>query len=625
VSVLARVSALLLAAGVGCASPVGVRLVDAGQVHQTLTANVLTTGDPSVPTRQLVQRMGLGALFTRDPEAVVLAIQGAQPTPDRIFALAELSFWLGKRSDDRARYLAAAIYAWAYLFPAEEESSPLPTDPRYRLACDLYNRGLTEGIDPTKLAADSWAGERVELPFGSIEIAFDRAELEWSGWRLGDFVPAAYIEVRGLRNRYRFPGIGAPLVASLAEPIESSQATRRRAHIPRRLKVPTTAVLHIENVEEVHGSGRLTARLELITQDEARSVPIEGRELPLEFETSSALASTLDGPPIWWEELRGFLYGGLLPRLTPVAEEQVLFLQPYRPGRIPVVLVHGTASSPMRWAELENELQSDPFVWDRYQIWLYRYDSGNPVGFSAGVFREALATTVDTLDPAGQDEALRQMVVIGHSQGGLLTKLTVVDSGDRFWQNVSRKPFEEMDFEPDERAVIERSTFFEPLPFVRRVVFIATPHRGSYLTLASAARWITSLVEVPNELTQLTYDAVMRNRDDLLIRQLERPATAIDTMTPGNPFLRTLASLDVAEGVAAHSIIAVEGDGPAEEGADGVVRYRSAHLEGVESERVVRSGHSCQAHPATIEEVRRILHVHASGPRAESLGLPAAP
>jgi hypothetical protein len=241
------------------------------------------------------------------------------------------------------------------------------------------------------------------------------------------------------------------------------------------------------------------------------------------------------------------------------------------------------------------------------------------------VFREVLATTVDTLDPAGQDEALRQMVVIGHSQGGLLTKLTVVDSGDRFWRNVSRKSFEEMDLEPDERFVIGRSTFFEPLPFVKRVVFIATPHRGSYLTLASAARWIAGLVEIPNELTQLTYDAVMRNRDDLLIRQLERPATAIDTMTPGNPFLRTLASLDVAEGVAAHSIIAVEGDGPAEEGADGVVRYRSAHLEGVESERVVRSGHSCQAHPATIEEVRRILHVHASGPRAESLGLPAAP
>jgi len=82
-------------------------------------------------------------------------------------------------------------------------------------------------------------------------------------------------------------------------------------------------------------------------------------------------------------------------------------------------------------------------------------------------------------------------------------------------------------------------------------------------------------------------------------------------MTPGNPFLRTLSSLPVAPGIAAHSIIAVEGTGPAYQGADGVVKYKSAHLSGVESERVVRSGHSCQGHPDTIEEVRRILREHA--------------
>ncbi|MEN8162474.1 MAG: hypothetical protein ABFS41_20560, partial [Myxococcota bacterium] len=450
-AVRALALSLLLAASAGCVSPVGIRRVDARQVHHTLTSNVLTTGEPSVPTRQLVQRMGLGTRFERDPEAAVRAIEEAEPTPNRVFALAELSFWLGARSEDRGRYLAAAVYAWAYLFPPEGEPDPEPTDPRYRLACDLYNRGLTEGIDPRKLAADTWAGERVELSFGSLDITFDRNELEWGGWRLGDFVPAAYIEVRGLRNRYRFPGIGAPLVASLVEPIESSWAARRRAHIPRRLKVPTTAVLHIEQVHAAHGSGRLEARLELITQDESRVVEIEGREFPLEFETSSALASTLEGPPIWLEELRSFFYGGLLPRLTPAPEDQILFLQPYRPGRIPVVLVHGTASSPMRWAELENELQSDPFIWDRYQIWLYRYDSGNAVGYSAGVLREALRATVERLDPTGRDAALRQMVLVGHSQGGLLAKLTVVDSGDRFWRNISKKPFAQMNLEPDER------------------------------------------------------------------------------------------------------------------------------------------------------------------------------
>jgi pimeloyl-ACP methyl ester carboxylesterase len=290
-----------------------------------------------------------------------------------------------------------------------------------------------------------------------------------------------------------------------------------------------------------------------------------------------------------------------------------MFLEPYQPGRIPVVLVHGTASSALRWAEMVNELKSDAQLSQRTQLWLYRYDSGNPIGFSAGVFRQALSETVEALDPDHDDPALREMVVIGHSQGGLLTKLTAVDSGDRIWRTLSRKPIAELDLDPEERRVIERSTFFTPLPFVKRVVFIATPHRGSYLTLKRLGRWAASLVELPNAVSQVTVDFVTRNREDLLIRDLDRPITAIDNMTPGNPFLKTLAQLPIAPGVAANSIIAVEGEGPAYRLADGVVRYKSAHLEGV-SERVVRSGHSCQGHPDTIEEVRRILREHTGVP-----------
>jgi len=83
-------------------------------------------------------------------------------------------------------------------------------------------------------------------------------------------------------------------------------------------------------------------------------------------------------------------------------------------------------------------------------------------------------------------------------------------------------------------------------------------------------------------------------------------------MTPENRFVQTLATIPVDPQVAAHSIIAVKGDGPVEEGTDGVVEYQSAHIEGVESEVVVNSGHSAQGNPHTVEEVRRILLVHAA-------------
>jgi hypothetical protein len=604
-----------LVLSLACASPTGIRRVDARDVHRTLTANVLSTGEPSVPTRQTLQRLGLRDLFTSDPVAAIDALHAQwleQPnSAGRLFALAELSFWLGERDHDRLRYLTAAVYAYAFLFPAEGVAPPEPTDPRYRLACDLYNRGLTEGMSTEKLRSDSWAGEVLSLPVGALDVRFDARELDWAGWRLGDFLPAAYFEVRGLRNRYRFPGIGAPLVASLEEPLGGAAAARRRAHILPRLKVPVSGFLRIDDARAQLGAGRLEARLELFTQDEALKVEVEGKRVPLEFETSSALAYTLEGPPVWWDEMRGFLYGGVLPRITARPADQILFLHPYRPGRIPVVLVHGTASSPVRWAELVNELESDRSITERYQLWLYRYDSGNPIGFSGGVFRQALAETLAELDPDGRDPALSQMVVIGHSQGGLLTKLTVVDSEDRFWKRLSRRSLDELDLEDEEREVLRRSAFFTPLPFVKRVVFVATPHRGSYLTLQRLGRWVASLVELPNGLSQLTIDLVARNQEALLIRSLDRPATAIDNMTPRNPFLRTLLKLPIADGVHAHSIIAVDGYGPEADGADGVVQYRSAYLEQVDSTLVVRSGHSCQGNFATIEEIRRILREHA--------------
>jgi hypothetical protein len=87
-------------------------------------------------------------------------------------------------------------------------------------------------------------------------------------------------------------------------------------------------------------------------------------------------------------------------------------------------------------------------------------------------------------------------------------------------------------------------------------------------------------------------------------------------MSPGNPAIQTLAELPIAPGVKAHSIIAVKGRGSLADGTDGVVGYRSAHLDGTVSELIVESGHSVQGNPEAIEEIRRILlqHLQDAGP-----------
>ena len=54
-----------------------------------------------------------------------------------------------------------------------------------------------------------------------------------------------------------------------------------------------------------------------------------------------------------------------------------------------------------------------------------------------------------------------------------------------------------------------------------------------------------------------------------------------------------------------------------------MVKYESAHIEEAQSEFIVRSGHSCQADPSTIAEVRRIFWCtppkHALGTASDAL------
>ena len=83
-------------------------------------------------------------------------------------------------------------------------------------------------------------------------------------------------------------------------------------------------------------------------------------------------------------------------------------------------------------------------------------------------------------------------------------------------------------------------------------------------------------------------------------------------MNPTNRFIVALSKIPIADGVVANSIVGVEGGGPPAEGGDGVVKYSSAHIEGVESEKIVNSPHSMQGNPETIQEVKRILLKHAN-------------
>ena len=593
----------------GCATPIGVNYVDRSVAYQSLTANVLSAEKPSsFSARELVNR-NLYLRFEEDPAKALAELHSdlaSEGDEDLIFALAELSFFHARNSGDRSYYLAAAVYAYAFVFPGQHGTPPRLIDPRARWAVDLYNQSLTQAAKSAEGAYAIPMGGTFKLPFGELTVTFNEADLIWAGYRLKDFIPAADVEVRGLSNRYRTPGIGAPLAASI-EPIGAT-TTNQDAYIPLRMKIPVTAFLRLDDPRGALKSGKVKGDLEFYTPDSARSIKVNGVEVPIEFETTSALALQLEGAPVWDFEIAGFRSGDFT-----IGQQRLglYMLHPHQTGRIPVVLVHGTASSPARWAELINELENDPRFWEHYELWLFIYNTGNPIAYSGMLLRDALTKAVADLDPEGKDPGLKQMVVIGHSQGGLLTKMTVIDTGMNLWP--FSVPPDQLNVSAETRDLLVSALIFKPLPFVKRVVFIATPHGGSYQALGVFG-WLGSwLVNLPGRFVKFNVDLMTLQARGLTLGTFSGVPTSIDNMSPGNLFIRNLSAIPIAPGVVAHSIIAVDSDEPLDEAGDGIVKYMSAHIDGVASEKIVRSGHSVQGNPEAIQEVKRILIEHARG------------
>ena len=542
------VSTSLLISGCASSTPIGVRKLDPQKVQRQLTANVLTTGRLSAPSEQSLNRFGLASEFKCKPEKVIATIHEGLlgvSAADRLYVLAELSFYHGGKSRDRSYYRAAAAYAYGFLFPPDLNTVPDCFDPRVRVAVDLYNRGIAEGLTSSNGREVILQSGVHQLPFGKLFIHLDQSEFNWGSYKLVRFKQAALLEVRGLRNRYRWAGIGAPLNAYI-EPGENT-IDAAFALVDADTRVPVTMLIRFDGIMDGLKRGSIQGDLELYTTDEATSVIIDGREVPLEFELSSALAYSLEGSSFYKFELQGLLKGDLdLSSFRPFKatrfRDDVILSAPYIPGRIPVVLIHGTKSSPARWAEMINELQNDRTLWGRYQFWLFTYPTGNPILYSGGILSEALSRVVAAFDPEGKDPALRRMVLIGHSQGGLLAKLQVIESGTRFWDNSITIPLEELEISPDAKKLLKRGMFYEPLPFVERVIFIATPHGGSYVAASWRGRLARRFISISDTVMEPLEELLAADAYTEAARSMKNVPKSIDNMEPENYFIKTLSS-----------------------------------------------------------------------------------
>jgi pimeloyl-ACP methyl ester carboxylesterase len=306
---------------------------------------------------------------------------------------------------------------------------------------------------------------------------------------------------------------------------------------------------------------------------------------------------------------------GALGVLDPSAYNNrtgIYMLDPYVPGKIPVVFVHGLMSSPAAWTNAMNDLRGDPELRRRYQFWMFFYSTGNPLLASGARFRKALGDLRLQLDPDHQAPAFDRMILIGHSMGGLMSRLAISESGQVLWNTASRVPPDQVQLEPELKDLLMQALFFEPVPMVSRVVFVSTPHRGSPLGDELIGRISSRLIRVPGNILEIRKTLAQLNGDTDVSQAFRgtRYATGVAQLGLGNPVLQAIDRLPLSETVPYHSIVGYNGKEPLPAGGDGVVPYTSAHIEGALSELIVSSDHSAQETDAGIREMRRILTLH---------------
>ncbi|MCD1606400.1 esterase/lipase family protein [Stutzerimonas kunmingensis] len=617
---------LLLMLG-GCAG-VKVSALETRDYISLRRGDVLSTGQLSSSVGTALQVVGIGQDECKAAAAVCLRTLGeskALGDEQRLSVLAELWLQEALRLDRSAQtdaqtdamldaYLESARHAYAYLFMTERTVGQRALDDRQTQVRDYYNfsvqKALT-GLFARYQGNPPQAGEgqgNFVLHSGRWQIQGTVGDVRLAGGRdLPEaLIPAASLSFKGLRNQYRRDGLGAELVAMTDRRVvrkDSAELAWSETPFPA---VTAVASFPGATLDEVLS----TQRVHIVGYDPFRqdSITMAGREIPL-------AASFTSGYGLWLAR-SGFASQSLL---TLVGKGEVLekphvyLMQPYDPNRRIIIMLHGLASSPEAWINVANEVLGDEALRQNYQIWQVYYPTNAPLAFNNKAIRTALEQTLEHFDPSGTAQASRDMVVIGHSMGGVLSRLMLSSSGDRLWDALlERYPLQGRRLERVQKEV-GPYVRFEPLPDVSRAIFVAAPHRGTPFAENRISRWAAGLVKLPasvlGRITDVAQLLIVPGSANAEV--LTRPLNSIDNLSSNDPFVRLSADLPISPAVRYHSIIG--NYTPALsllDSSDGVVPYSSAHLAAAESEIVIPFGHSVQETPEAIMEIRRILHVH---------------
>ena len=584
--------------------------------------DILTRGKLSDATVQTIRVAALDEQACAKPIssecAEALATVTGVATDRRLAALSEL--WLAQAqamkpgSAQQAAWLETIRYAYAYLFLGDHTPGERAFEDRQTQVRDWYNYAVEH-------AATGMFEVRQQMPTQlpdqtSWNIAGWELKLDMRGARLpgttavpAELLPASSLSFRGLRSLYRRDGFGAELVAVIPDESLSAAPTRGGRPAAKHDQQPLpwsempapsmTVLLHPDgdNLDSVLHAR--TARLTVHDPYVESAIMLRGQRVPLAANFTAGYGVWLARANFNRQSLRS-----LLGREGGIDRPHVYLMQPYDPNRRIIVMLHGLASSPEAWVELANEILGDEALRQHYQIWQVYYPTNMPVALNHAMIRRALGETLTHFDPSGQAPASSDLVLVGHSMGGVIARL-MVSSTD---QSLVQLAADHSRLTPQQIRRIDPMLRFEPFPNVSSAIFIAAPHRGTSVAGGRLGRWMAGFIRFPITVLEELAHTLVPDAAASSHESLGHIPNSVDNLDENDPFVRTAADFPISTQVRYHSIVAqANAEVALADSDDGLVPYRSAHLTGAQSEKIIISGHSVQQSAAAVLEIQRIL------------------
>ena len=510
-------------------------------------------------------------------------------------------------------------YSYAYLFKTKRKPIDRIFDNRQVQIRDFYNQAIAKLVTiSAQRSSVKKATDSVKIGNSIYNINLDQYQL-LKNKELDRFISSYNLNFSGLRTINRRDGFGSEFVAVfpaseekynnkyILDPLNASYQTSINPNIHKARYLSATIVarpVKAESVDDIINSPNIT--VQVMDPYRTENVDIAGKSYPLAANFSAPYG-------LWLAEnnLGAAAYLSLIDREERLTMPHLYMLEPYNPNKKVIVLVHGLASSPEAWIALTNDIMGDSILREHYQVWQVFYSTNMPILESRFQIYALLKQAFGALNP--NDPADKDAVLIGHSMGGIISRLLVSNADISQSALSMMSPYQQAKLK--KHPIVSERLKIQPITNFDRAVFMSSPNRGTDFADLWFTRAARKIIKLPGAFLGAVTDTITNQDIDAkdILTRIDKGLiqNGPSDLSHKSKFMALTEDINPPKGFVFHSIIGNKTNSKDPDVmTDGIVPYKSAHLDGATSEVIIKGGHSIQETPEAVLELRRILRQH---------------